>query len=69
MSESKNFIDFMIEARNNPELYDGFLQARSVGELQALFGDTYAVSAADCQKLIDAKQELGIEEGGIPPAY
>lgn len=69
MSGSKNFIDFMIEARNKQALYDGFLEARSIGELQEVFGSEYDVSAADCQKLLDGKTELGIDQGGIPPAY
>ncbi len=65
----KNFIDFMIEARDNQKLYDGFLKAKSVDDLKRVFGSKYTVSKVDCQKLIKAKEELGITEGGIPPAY
>ncbi|MBL0716117.1 MAG: hypothetical protein JJV98_20725 [Desulfosarcina sp.] len=69
MSEGKNFIDFIIEAKDNENLYQGFLQCQTAEELNNLFGENYDVSMADCHKLIRAKDELGIEEGTIPPAY
>ena len=66
----KNFIDFIIDAKDRPDLYDGFLANDEAKDLQAFFKEgSYYVSLEDCEKLIKAKSDLGIEVGKIPPAY
>jgi hypothetical protein len=70
MTEEKNFIDFIIAAKDSPNLYDGFLDKSDPQELYEFFNSNmYVVSIEDCEKLIKAKSDFGIEEGRIPPAY
>jgi hypothetical protein len=70
MSPRKNFIDFIIDAKDSADLYDGFLNSQSAPELWKFFnGKTYDVSMEDCEKLQQAKTDFGIGEGRIPPAY
>lgn len=70
MENSKNFIDFVIEAKDRAELYDGFLSSASAQDLKLFFDrENFAVSIEDCEKLMRAKEELGIEAGNVPPAY
>jgi hypothetical protein len=70
MEGGKNFIDFVIEAKDRAELYDGFLNSDSAQDLKAFFDrENFAVSLEDCEKLAQAKKEFGIEAGKIPPAY
>ncbi len=70
MSPSKNFIDFIIDAKDSSDLYDGFLRCESAKELWIFFdGRAYDVSNEDCEKLHQAKTDFGIGEGRIPPAY
>lgn len=70
MTANKNFIDFVIEAKDNEQLYEGFLRSDSAPALKAFFEEHhFDVSAEDCEKLMHAKEEMGIAEGRIPPAY
>lgn len=70
MENSKNFIDFVIEAKDRAELYDGFLNSDSAQDLKAFFDrEKFSVSLKDCEKLAEAKKDFGIEAGQIPPAY
>ena len=70
MSPSKNFIDFVIDAKDSEKLYDGFLKSDLPDALRQFFIDNgYDVSMEDCEKLLQAKKDFGIEEGRIPPAY
>jgi len=70
MSGSKNFIDFVIEAKDRSDLYDGFLNSGSAQDLKSFFDrEGFDVSLDDCQKLDQAKTDFGIGEGRIPPAY
>ena len=70
MSNSKNFIDFVIEAKDKAELYDGFLNSSSSQKLKDFFDrEGFDVSLEDCEKLMRAKADFGIEDGRIPPAY
>ena len=68
MSAKKSFIDFIIDTKQNEDLYRRFVQCQSADDLNALFEDKYDVSLEDCQKLIQAKSDLGVE-GAMPPAY
>ncbi|MCP3955246.1 MAG: hypothetical protein GY697_23955 [Desulfobacterales bacterium] len=65
----KNFIDFIIATKNNESLLTKFLECDSKEALQELFKEDYDISEEDCIKLIKAKEELGIEQDTIPPAY
>lgn len=70
MEGGKNFIDFVIEAKDRAELYDGFLNSDSAQDLKAFFdSENFSVSLEDCEKLAQAKKEFGIEAGKVPPAY
>ena len=70
MNADKNFIDFIIDAKDSADLYDGFVKMSSPKTLEEFFKlKGYVVSSDDCEKLIRAKSDFGIEEGRIPPAY
>jgi hypothetical protein len=70
VDSSKNFIDFVVEAKDRPDLYDGFLNSSSAQEMTDFFKNKgFTVSPEDCEKLVKAKEDLGMEAGRIPPAY
>jgi hypothetical protein len=69
MTGEKNFIDFIIDTKEDEALLKDFINCKTEDDLEALFGNVYHVSGEDCIKLIRAKDELGLEEGTIPPAY
>jgi hypothetical protein len=70
MSENGNFIDFVIAAKDDEKLYQGFLDSKTPEIMAAFFaGKKFDVPIEDCAKLIKAKEDFGIDGGGIPPAY
>jgi hypothetical protein len=66
----RNFIDFIVDSRDDETLITKFLECKTEQDLQKLFGEKYIVSEEDCSKLIKAKSDLGLDgRGPIPPAY
>ena len=68
MGNEKNFIDFILDAQKNEDLVQGFFDCEDVEQLKAFFGDEYKVESKDCEKLINAKKDLGLE-WPLPPSY
>jgi|GEM_PF-1952031 len=66
----KNFIDFILDTENDEKLLADFLKYKTSRGLYNFFqGNGYAIDMEDCEKLITAKVQFGIEDGVIPPAY
>ena len=50
--KEKNFIDFMLDATESPELTQGFLGIKSKAALKKYFdGSDYKIEAADLEKI------------------
>ena len=64
-----NFIDFIINAQKDEDLLKGFIECQTVDELKNFFGESYILDKEDYPKLIKAKNEIGLNEWPIPPAY
>jgi hypothetical protein len=71
MNETKNFIDFILDAKDDNGLLKAFALKNDPGELKAFFEDKgySGISEAECDKLITAKEEFGFTEWPPPPAY
>lgn len=71
MSETKNFIDFILAVKDNEDLLKGFALNNSSRKLKAFFeaNGFSSISEDDCDKLIRAKEEFGYTEWPPPPAY
>jgi hypothetical protein len=71
MAGEKNFIDFILDAKDDSGLLQGFATKNSAQKLKNFFEKNgyKGISKAECSKLIKAKKEFGFTEWPPPPAY
>jgi hypothetical protein len=71
MDETKDFIDFIIDAPQDDQLLKGFAETKNPEELIKFFDENgyQKINYADCKKIIKAKGGFGLTEWPPPPAY
>jgi hypothetical protein len=71
MSETKNFIDFILAAKDDNGLLKGFAVNNSTQDLKAFFEAEgfNGINEDECDKLLIAKEAFGFIEWPPPPAY